>query len=145
MLKRNITFEDFEGNSVTETHYFNMMKSELVRLDVSYDGGMEAAIQAIVDAKDNKKVLREFEYLILSSYGIRSEDGKRFLKSEQISEEFKQSLAYDQLFFELISDEKVCIAFIEGIMPKDLVEMAKKNNPQDKPIGPPPVPRPPVK
>ncbi len=121
MLKRDITFEDFNGNTVTETHYFNLAKTELMDLELSYEDGLEATLTRIIEANDVKAVLSEFKKIILMSYGIRSEDGKRFIKNDSVREEFSQTAAYDALFMELSTDEGAAATFIKGIVPRDLV------------------------
>lgn len=136
MLKRPITYEDFNGNTVTETFYFNLSKPELVELEVNMDGGFTATMQRIIETGDNKRLVEEFKRLILLSYGVKSEDGKFFMKSEQLKSEFEHSAAYISLFMELSTNDTSAAAFINGIVPSDLVEKTD----QDKPVGPPPVP-----
>jgi hypothetical protein len=137
MLKRTVNYEDFNGNNVSEDFYFNLTKAELLELELSYDSGFAESLQRIIDAKDNKTLVFEFKKLVLLSYGIKSEDGKRFMKSDKIREEFEQTAAYSALFMELAVDATSASAFITGITPRDLVDQART---QDKPVGPPPAP-----
>jgi hypothetical protein len=120
MLKRNVTYEDFNGNTVTDTFYFNLSKAELVELEYNYTGGFAATIESIVQAEDNKTLINIFKDLILKAYGQKSEDGKRFIKSDQLREEFSQTAAYSELFMELAVDDKAASDFISGIVPKDM-------------------------
>lgn len=120
MLKRNITYEDFNGDKVTDTHYFNLTRTEIVELEVGYDGGLEQTIKRITETKDYKSLIAEFKKLVLLSYGIRSEDGKRFIKSDILREEFSQTAAYDALFIELATDADAATLFVQGIIPKDM-------------------------
>lgn len=136
MLKRDITYEDFNGNRITETFFFNLTKSELVELEAGYDGGLQEAITKIIDAKDFKALILEFKKIVLLSYGIKSEDGKRFIKSDQIREEFAQTAAYDALFTELATDENAAVIFLTGIMPKDLVNQVQAQQPLRPPLPP---------
>lgn len=122
MLKRNITYKDFNGEEVTETFYFNLTRTELIELEVSYEGGLQAAIQRIIEENDPKKLIMEFKRIVLLAYGVRSEDGKRFMKSDQIREEFSQTAAYDELFMELATDDDAAADFVKGIIPSDLVQ-----------------------
>lgn len=122
MLKREITYEDYNGEKVTEVFYFNLTQSELVELEVSYEGGLEASIKRIIEAKNVQALVQEFKKIILSAYGVRSEDGKRFIKNDQVREEFTQSAAYDALFMELATDDDAASKFITGILPASLVE-----------------------
>lgn len=126
MLKRDITYENFNGDLVTETYYFNLSKSEILSLDASYKNGLNDEIKRIVDAGDTKSLIHEFQKLILLSYGIKSEDGKRFIKTEELREEFIQSAAYDVLFMELATNDTLAAEFMLGIMPKDMAKAAQK-------------------
>lgn len=126
MLKRNISYEDFNGEKVTETFYFNLSKSELVELEYGYSDGFSASLEAIIEAKDNKALIAEFKKLILFAYGQKSVDGKRFIKSDQLREEFEQSAAYSELFMELALDENAAATFINGIVPKDMSKVVEQ-------------------
>src|SRR5688572_26517265 len=135
MLKKDITFDDFEGNEQTETHYFHLSDAELIKLELSEATGWVERLEAIVKSMDGKAIIAETENFILTSYGIRSEDGKRFLKSDQISEEFSQTAAYSALFFELATDAEKSAEFVNGLMPADRIEkLRKKLENTDKPV-----------
>ena len=134
MLKRDITYENYNGETVTETFYFNLTKTEIVELEVGYSGGLEAFIQKIIDTKDNAGLVREFKKIVLLAYGVKSEDGKRFIKSDELREEFSQTAAYDALFMDLATNDDAAANFIKGIVPKDLTPD------QDKPIRDVPFP-----
>jgi hypothetical protein len=143
MLKRDITYENFDGETVTETFYFNLTKTEIIQLQFGYEGGLEAAIRKIIESEDNKGLIEEFQKIVLASYGVRSEDGKRFIKNEELREEFSQTAAYDALFMDLATNEDSAANFIKGVVPKDLtVEMEKLARPGvvDIPLPPPPPP-----
>lgn len=122
MLKREITYEDFDGNQVTDTLYFNLTKSELVSLEAEYDGGLYASIKRIMAANDQKSLIEEFKKIILISYGQKSEDGKRFIKSDDMRTEFSQSAAYDALFMELATSDTLAAEFMTGIIPRDMAK-----------------------
>jgi hypothetical protein len=134
MLKRDITYEDFNGDPQTESFYFNLSKPELVELEFSFKGGLAAAIQKIIDSKDYGLLISEFKKIILMSYGIKSEDGKSFIKSEELSHKFSQTAAYNALFIELATNENSAADFITGIIPKDM-------KPANQPL---PAPSPPI-
>jgi hypothetical protein len=125
MLKREITFEDFNGLTCTETFYFNLSKSEILSLEASQVGGFKASIEKIIETENAKDLIEQFQLLILMAYGEKSDDGKRFVKSEEIKEAFKQSPAYDILFMELATNDKLAADFMLGIMPKDLAKAAE--------------------
>lgn len=124
MLKRDITFEDFDGEERTETFYFNITKTELMELEVSRREGMKVFLENIVKAENNKELLAQFKNIVLMSYGEKSEDGKRFIKSEELSIGFTQMPAFDALFMELTTDEDAAATFISGILPKGLTDEA---------------------
>lgn len=120
MLIRPITYTDFNDEEVTETFYFNISKSEIVDLEVGYEDGLENFVRRIVRTDDKKALLGEFKKIILLSYGERSSDGKRFVKSAELRESFSQTAAYDALFMELITDEDKLVTFIKAVLPKDM-------------------------
>lgn len=144
MLKRDITYEDFDGQTVTETFYFNLTKTEIVELEVGYDGGLESTLRRIVNTKDTKALMKEFKRIVLMAYGVRSEDGKRFVKSDELREQFTQTAAYDALFIELATNDDAAAKFIQGVVPRDLAaEIVAQSIPEVQLPGMPPPPAPP--
>lgn len=127
MLKKSITYTDFDGNEVTDTFYFNLTKSEVVELEASQQGGIEAFVKRVSAAQDNKTLLAEFKRIVLLAYGEKSPDGKRFIKNDELREEFSQTAAFDELFIDLISVEGSAVNFFKGLLPKDLTEAAEQN------------------
>lgn len=119
MLKKTITYEDYNGNTITENFYFNLSKAEIMEMEMTTAGGLAEMIQNIVDAKDTPAIIKVFKDLILKAYGEKSPDGKRFVKSEEISRAFSQTEAYSQLFMELATDENAAAKFVNGIVPSD--------------------------
>lgn len=132
MLKRNITYEDFNGDTVTETFYFNLTKPEILELEVSYKEGIEGALKKMLAEEDRAALLELFKKIITSSYGEKSVDGKRFIKSAQLTEEFTQTNAYATLYMELLADSDAAANFINGVVPSDLAAEAQKQETQDK-------------
>jgi len=126
MLKRPIKFKDFNDQEVTEIHYFNLSKTELVEMEVEHQEGFQARMQKIIASSDRKLLIKEFKEIVLLCYGEKSEDGKRFVKSDEIREAFSHTAAYDQLFIELATDDKAAADFILGVVPKDLADEALK-------------------
>ena len=150
MLKREITYEDLDGNKVTDTFYFNLFKGELIDLELSAEDGFAAMLKRIIQTQNAKMLVEEFKKLILMSYGKKYDDGKRFIKSAELREEFSQTAAFDSLFLELSSDENAAAAFIQGVIPKDMSgvfaeAIAAPTAPMTPPVGPtnvlPPPPR----
>lgn len=128
MLKKEITYTDFNGLERTESFYFNLSKAELTELQLGTTGGYAEMVKKIIDAKDTPALIKIFKDLILTSYGIKSEDGRRFIKSREISEEFSQTEAYSVLFMELANDDTAAAAFVNGIIPNDLAEAVAKQS-----------------
>lgn len=128
MLKETITYTDFNGKTITEDFYFNMSKSELIEFENSVDGGLSSTLNDLPTSEDEmtfeaqKKSFNTFKELILRSYGKKSEDGKFFRKSEELSNDFYHSAAYEELFNKLIDPEQNYAAtFVNALMPSDLV------------------------
>lgn len=128
MLKKTITYEDYNGTTRTEDFYFNLSKAEIAEMEMSTTGGIENMINKIVAAQDGKKIIDLFKQLIIMSYGEKSDDGKRFIKTQEVQDAFTQSEAYSVLFMELATDADAATKFINGIVPKDLAEAAAKNS-----------------
>jgi hypothetical protein len=131
MLKKTITFEDFDGDMQTQDFYFNLTKTELAEMNVSVEGGMVALLEKMIAAENAKEMLEFFKRIVLLSVGLRT-DAQHFKKSPEIADDFVSSPAFDVLFIELFSDEAKAAAFVNGIMPKNLVaemEAAEKNKP----------------
>lgn len=126
MLKKTITYEDFNNETVSEDLFFHLSKAELVELEMSHKGGLGAALQRIIEAEDGKAIIAEFKNIILSSYGKKSDDGRRFIKNQTLREEFESSEAYSTLFMELVTNTDAAIEFINGVIPKGMVEEAER-------------------
>ena len=124
MIKKTITYTDYNGVERTENFYFNLSKAEVMEMELSTVGGMAESIQKIVDAKDAPAIIRVFKDLVLKAYGVKSDDGRRFIKSTALSEEFSQTEAYSQIFMELATDSEKAAEFINGIVPADLAQKA---------------------
>ncbi len=120
MLTKTMTYTDFDGNERTEDFLFNLTDAELVELEFSEVGGFEQAVKRIIDAADNKEIVRIVKDIILKAYGVKSSDGKRFIKNDEIRESFAQSQAYSNLFMELASDDKAAAAFMNGLVFKKI-------------------------
>lgn len=120
MLTRTIKYTDYNGEEHEENFLFSLNKAELLRMNMSKRGGMSEYLERLVKESDPEKLTAMFEDLILSSYGEKSEDGKRFEKSKEISDNFKNSAAYAQLFYELATDTGEFTKFFLGTLPPDV-------------------------
>ncbi|MBO7449837.1 MAG: hypothetical protein J6U54_05660 [Clostridiales bacterium] len=127
MLAKTITYTDFNDTERTETFYFNLTKTELAQLEYSHGGGLTEWIKRAAEAQNGKIILEVFEEIIKATYGEKSPDGRNFLKSDEIFNNFKGTNAYDQLYMELVTDGDKAAAFLIECMPKELREEARKN------------------
>ena len=120
MLKKIITYTDYNGVERTEPFYFNLSKAELMEMELGVTGGMTEMLDKIISAKDAPSLMKTFKEMIMKSYGIKSDDGKRLIKSEELSIAFTQTEAYSVLFMELITDDKAAADFVNGIIPNEI-------------------------
>lgn len=125
MIKKTLTYTDYNGVERTEDYYFNLTEAELVEMELSIDGGMQKKIEKIMNSKDMKQIIEVFKDLILRSYGEKSDDGKRFIKNKEITEAFTQTEAYSMLFMKLATDDKEASDFVNGILPAKFREAVK--------------------
>ena len=122
MLKKTITYKDYNGVERTEDFYFHLSEAELLEMEMGTVGGMIEMMQKIVKAKDAPAIIKVFKDLVLKAYGVKEPDGKHFLKSEELSAKFAQTPAYSKLFMELATDDKAGAEFFNGIIPDDLAK-----------------------
>ena len=137
MIKKSITFDDLDGNPITEDFYFNLSKAEIAEMELSQEGGMSAHLKKMIDANDGKSIIASFKEILTKSVGKRNPDGKRFDKSEEIILDFVQSDAYSVLFMDLIGDSDSITTFIRGLIPADLAEkldIPNSNKIQGRPV-----------
>lgn len=127
MYRTDVTYENFDGEQVTETCYFNLTKAEMLQLQLQYPEGYQVYLQRLVDDNNRKAMIDEFKHILSMSYGERSADGRKFVKSEEISNAFMASEAYSELFLKLISEEGYAEKFMSAVMPKDIVAQLPSN------------------
>lgn len=133
MIKKTISYVDYDGNEREEDFYFHLTKAELTELQFSTSGGLEKMIRNIVQTKDVPRIIEIFKKIIIASYGEKSADGRRFMKSPEITENFTQTEAYSKLFMELSTDADKAADFINGVIPEDLkkeFEKVKASDPE---------------
>lgn len=122
MLKKTITYTDYNGVERTEDFYFNLTKAELAEMEVGVSGGFSEMVRGIIKAVDVPSIAKIFKDIILAAYGVKSSDGKRFIKNDEVRDEFVQSEAYSELYMELIRDEEAAANFVNGLIPSDLLK-----------------------
>lgn len=120
MFKKTISYTDYNGVERTEDFYFNLSKAELLEMQVSTTGGFDNMVKKILNAKDEPSLVKIFKDIICKSYGEKSADGRRFIKTDEVRENFFQTEAYSKLFTELASNDKAAAEFINGLIPGDI-------------------------
>jgi len=126
MLKKTIEYTDYNGEKRIEDFYFNLNEVEISELQLSEEGGFTNYVEKLQQTKDTKEIFRIAKELILKTYGEKSPDGKRFIKSDELSEGFSQTEAFVKLFTELGRDDLAMINFIKGVMPANVQEEINK-------------------
>lgn len=135
MIKKSVTYTDYNDIERTEDHYFNLTKAEVMEMELGTTGGMAEMIQRIVAAQDTPAIVKIFKDLVLKAYGQKSPDGKYFMKEDEngrpLSNMFKQSEAYSIIYMELATDADKAAEFVNGIMPKDIQKALAEQNAVD--------------
>lgn len=125
MIKKTITYTDYNGNQRTEDFYFNLNKAELMKMELGVKGGMTEMMNRMIAAQDAPAMMEVFDDLIRKSYGIKAPDGRGFDKDPKHFESFKATEAYSELFVELITNPDACAEFFNGVVPANLAEQVK--------------------
>lgn len=128
MLKKTISYVDYNGVSRKEDFYFNLSKAELMEMELTTPGGMSSMLTRIIESRDDSEIMKIFKELILKAYGEKSPDGKHFDKSPELSKAFSHTEAYSELFVELASDSEAAAQFVRGIVPSDLQNELNKQS-----------------
>ena len=126
MLKQEITYEDFNGDTRTETFYFNYTRPELLEWEVSEKGGMRKMMQEIVKAEAQKEIVDVFKTFILNAYGEKSDDGRKHKKTQELKDDFASTAAYAAFYMQLAEDADLAARFINGVVPKGMAQELTK-------------------
>jgi len=118
MLKKQIKYTDYNGTEREETFYFNLSKVEVAEIEMSVSGGWVKWVEKVVEAQSEPELITIFKEVILTAYGEKSPDGRRFIKSEELSKEFSETEAFVELFMELATNADAAAAFFNGIVPE---------------------------
>lgn len=124
MIKKTVTFTDYNGFERTEDFYFNLTKAEVMTMQYSTAGGLDVMLKKLVATNDMPSIIKVFKELVLNAYGVKSPDGRKFIKNDEVRADFEQTEAYSTIFMELATDDKAAAEFINGIVPKDLADQA---------------------
>lgn len=119
MLKKTVTYIDFDGNERTEDFFFNLTEQEIAEMELSTEGGLGNFINKAVAAKSQVELIELFKKLILAAYGVKSADGRRFVKNDVVREDFMSTQAFSDIYMELVQDADKASAFFNGIVPKE--------------------------
>ena len=128
MYKKTITYTDYNGHERTEEFLFNLTEAEIAEMEMSKKGGLTNTLQRLIRTEDAPEIAKIFKDLILKSYGEKSDDGRRFIKTKEKADEFSQTEAYSKLYMELAFDDKAAAEFINNIIPKSMAEQLKNKD-----------------
>ena len=128
MYKKIITYTDYNGYERTEEFLFNLTEAEIAEMEMSKKGGLTNTLQRLIRTEDAPEIAKIFKDLILRSYGEKSDDGRRFIKTKEKADEFSQTEAYSKLYMELAFDDKAAAEFINNIIPKSMAEQLKNKD-----------------
>lgn len=128
MIKRTVTFTNYDGEEVTQDFYFNLTNAEIVEMELSTPGGLSTMLQKIINTKNVPETVKLFKEILLKSYGQKSADGNHFVKNQQITDEFISSPAFSELYMELAFDTDAATKFINGVVPSDISTKMKTQN-----------------
>ena len=135
MLKKTVTYTDFDDVERTEDFYFNLTEAEITDMNLDENANLAEKIQSIINSKDTKQIKDYFQWIVLKAYGVKSDDGRKFMKSPEIIADFKATQAYSDIWMELAYDADAAAEFVNGIMPKNLAAQIEEN--KDKvPLAP---------
>lgn len=135
MIKKTITYVDFNGNERTEDFYFNLTKAELMRMELGVKGGMTEMMNRMIAAQDAPAMMEVFEELVRKSYGVKTPDGRGFVKRPEDYEAFKSTEAYSELYVELITDPNACAEFFNGVIPANLAKQVEEEMAKQKALN----------
>lgn len=121
MLKKEVSYVDYDNNKRTDTIYFNMTKAEIAAMQVKMDGKYIDYLKDLVAGNHIEKLFNVFRNLVLDSYGVKSEDGRRFVKSAELRADFEASIPFSDMLVDLITDPDKMSAFTRAILPADMV------------------------
>ena len=127
MYKKTITYTDYNDVEQTEDFYFNLNKAELMQIQLKNNGTLQAKLERLMNTRETSEIAQIFQDIIDMSYGVKSDDGKRFIKNQEVLDAFKQTEAYSELYVELTTNADAAVEFITGIIPAKIAEQLDKD------------------
>lgn len=129
MIIKTVPYKDYNGNQVTEDFYFHFSEAELMEMQLGEHGGFNQRVQNIINASDQPALIKLVKQFVLDAYGVKSADGKRFMKNDELRTAFLENPAYSIIFMELARDDVKAAEFVNGVVPdhmkKDVAEAIK--------------------
>ena len=132
MIKKTYSFTDYNGNERTEDHYFYLNDAEIVKMELGVDGGFTEKIKRIISARNIPEIIKVFDEMIDASYGIKSPDGREFIKTPEITAKFKQTEAYSKLFMDFVTKEGFAANFFNELIPHDMADEASETKEENQ-------------
>lgn len=126
MIKKTVTYIDYNDVERTETFYFHFTEAEILDMEMGTEGGFAERVQRIIDAKDQTSLLKVIKNFVLDAYGVKSEDGRRFIKSKEVKDAFVECPAYSEIYMELLTDDTVAAEFVNKVIPDNMQERFAK-------------------
>lgn len=117
MIKKTIEYTDFDGNKRKEDFYFHLTEAEVADWELSVEGGLSKKLVDIIKSNDVRKIIPIYKEILIKSYGVKSPDGRRFIKNDEVRDDFVQTQAFSDLYMKLATDADEGSEFIKGIMP----------------------------
>lgn len=130
MRLEKIKYTDYNGNQREEKFYFNLNNAEITEMDLGIEGGLKQKIEKITETQNSREIVTFFKEFVLKSFGVKSDDGRRFIKSPELSKEFSETEAYNILFMELATNSKHAADFINDVIPHNTNDKAVVNDPK---------------
>jgi hypothetical protein len=126
MVKKTVKNVDFDGNEGTEDFYFHLTEQELSEWELSVDGGLSTVLRKIIKSKDEKALIEIYKDLLTRSYGVKTQDGRSFVKNQEALDNFIYTQAFSDIYMELATNDKAASEFVNGVIPASVMAKAKE-------------------
>lgn len=134
MLKKTYTYKDYNDIERTETFYFHFTEAEILDMEMSAEGGFAERVQRIIDAKDQAALMKLIKKFVIDAYGVKSDDGRRFIKNEEVKTAFLECPAFSDIFMDMVTNDELAAEFVNGVIPDTMkkrfakIAAGKKDN-----------------